>query len=195
MSTPLAIGAVAALAAAADLSRRQKAGSQSIRTGWAPAFTLYRATTDPVARQGAHFTEHLEGAIAYTDNPGFGGPAVYSYQVSPWNALEIDDLEDLAESYLDLLDDDQKWEWEYKLREPATAHGIFDYWKTAGYIHVFHVLEGWERGVPDVVETLKDKYDWVSFPDDFPAGSSTWRYLGTGSLKPDSKEPLYSNEE
>jgi hypothetical protein len=152
---------------------------------------LYRATTDPVARQGAHFTEHLEDAIAYTDNPGFGGPAVYSYRVSPRNALEVDDLEDLAGAYLDLLDEDQKWDWDYKLGEPPTAYGIFDYWKTAGYTRVFHVLESWDRGVPDVEDTLKDKYDWISYPDDFPAGSTTWKYIGKGSLKPDSKDPLH----
>lgn len=152
---------------------------------------LYRATTDPIARQGAHFTEHLDDAIAYTDNPGFGGPAVYSYRVSPRKALEVGDLEDLAEAYLDLLDDDQKWDWDIKLGEPPTAYGIFDYWKATGYTRVFHVLEGWERGVPDVEEVLGDKYDWISFPDDFPADSTTWKYLGTGSLKPDSKDPLY----
>jgi GNAT superfamily N-acetyltransferase len=187
MSTPLAIGAIAALATAAELSRR---GSRSKLSE--SDMVLYRATTDPIARQGAHFTEYLEDAVAYTDNPGFGGPDVYSYRVSLRKALEVDNLEDLAEAYLDLLDDDQKWDWDFKLGEPPTAYGIFDYWKATGYTHVFHVLEGWERGVPVVEEVLGDKYDWISFPDDFPAGSTTWKYLGTGPLKPDSKKPLYS---
>jgi len=152
---------------------------------------LYRATTDSIARQGAHFTEHLEDAVAYTDNPGFGGSTVYSYRVSPRNALEVGDREDLAEAYLDLLDDDQKWEWDYKLGEPPTAHLLARFWQGSGLIFVFHVLEHLERGVPDVEEVLADKYDWISYPDDFPAGSTTWKYLGTGSLKPDSKDPLH----
>jgi hypothetical protein len=189
MSAHLALGAVGVLAAAAELSMR---GSRSSHYG---DKVLYRATTDPVARQGAHFTEYLEDAVAYTDNPGLGGPDVYSYRVNPRNALEVDGgaafgRVDLAEAYLDLLDDDQKWEWEDKLREPPTAHLLARFWQDGGLIFVFQVLEHWERGVPDVEEVLADKYDWISFPDDFPAGSTTWKYLGTGSLKPESNDSL-----
>lgn len=81
---------------------------------------LYRATDDPIARPGAHFTEKVEDAIAYTTNPGFGGPRVYEYRVSPRNVLNAEGgLVDLAEGYLENLDEDEREDLEWKVGRPS----------------------------------------------------------------------------
>lgn len=153
---------------------------------------LYRATDDPIARAGAHFTEEVKDAIAYTDNPGFGGPRVYEYKVAPRRHLDATgrSLLGLAEGYLENLDEDEREDLEWKVGRPSylyedepwevEARDVAEMWGDSGYYYVFHVLEH----TRDVSDVLARSYDWVSFTDDFPPGSTTWLYLGNRKLKP-----------
>jgi len=162
--------------------------------------TLYRATTDPEARNGAHFTEKEKDAFAYTKNPGFGGPRVFQYDIDVGKHLDAeharDGLEDLADAYLDNLSKDELEDLEVKIpREsydyydedeepprppPLEARDVVEKWRDWGYSHVFHVLEN----ARDVEEVVSRKYDWISYEDDFPLGSITWKNLSRATIKP-----------
>lgn len=148
--------------------------------------SLYRASKDGIAKSGAHFTESRSDAEAYTDNPGFGGPNVFRYDVKMENPLDLNqrsagDLKGLAEAVGDIRGLDA--EGKYDLSQE---------WKASGYGTVFSVLENARR----VESELSEAHDWIKFIDDFPEGSMTWKYLGGDKISPldDSRESLTPNQ-
>jgi hypothetical protein len=160
-----------------------------------PMITIHRATTDPIGRRGAHFTEKLDDASAYTDNPGFGGPDIYSYDIPKSSVLDVSGKKWATELADDVLD---TWRSSgvSKLERRAAALDSFAEeeggtaaealareWKDSGYNHVFQVLENDTAAK----QALESTWDWVKFTDDFPAGSKTWRYLGSDELAPNVK--------
>jgi hypothetical protein len=142
--------------------------------------TLYRAASRPLARKGTHFSPSQDVAIAYQNNPGFGGSSLYRYEVSDDYHLDLyktatrrgnpEALRFLAET----------------LFEPLKVDAQLRDWKDAGYQFVFQVLEN-ERSI---ARRLAEDYDWVSYLDDFPAGAETWRYLGDALLEGTLVEPI-----
>ncbi len=143
---------------------------------------LYRATTDPVARVDAHFSEDVEDAAAYTDNQGFGGPRLLAYDVQPRTPLHAHSLQDLAEAYVAALDEGERdtLKWGPFKGDDVTPELVADYWGQAGFYHVFQVLEN----ASDVHTIIQRDHDWVMFRDDFPEDAKTWRYLKGPPFKP-----------
>lgn len=142
--------------------------------------TLFRATTRPLATRGACFAEELAHAVAYTDNPGFGGPDVYGYDVDG-DVLDASDCRDLADAYLDLLTTDEREALDMDRAD------VVDAFRDCGGL-VFHAIEGhagFRRGsVPALVDVLARAYSWVRYEDDFPAGCMTRVFIGDGELAP-----------
>lgn len=130
---------------------------------------LYRAADDPKTFSGAHFAQDLETALAYTDDPGFGGPSVFRYSIDVTSekvakALGRKQLEELAElaGYEDSVEEAQIW-------------------RDAGFDRVFHVLEN----RPAVQRRLSARgFLWIVYLDDFPEGAVTWKYIGSSREAP-----------
>ncbi|MCK5652184.1 MAG: hypothetical protein KAJ42_12430 [Gemmatimonadetes bacterium] len=148
------------------------AAGRRLVVAW-PMVMLYRAAERAVAGQGASFTPDLSVAIAYTDNPGFGGPDVYAYAVEAREVLDLHNdsyaLQHLAEA---LRPGDIEAVWD-----------LVDEWTGSGLDSVYKILE--ER--PEVAEDLADKqYDWISYDDDFPnrepVAAETWVKLSPGRM-------------
>lgn len=108
--------------------------------------------------------------MSYTDNPGFGGPTIFRYTVTPRAVLDVSDAE-------------------RPFREVADALGwsseTVEEWHGAGLSEI-HQLLTWR---PLVGEALAEAgYDWIAFRDDFPENAITWWYLGEDDLEPDDPE-------
>ena len=133
---------------------------------------LYRASEDSAAHGGACFGVDRELVSAYLANAGFGGCRLYRYEVEPCRVAEAGDREQLAELYLAALPANE--------RPDVAANELARDWLDSGLQHVFHVLEA----RPGVAEGLAAAgYDWVVYPDDYPVGLETWRYLGAKQLQ------------
>ena len=158
---------------------------------------LYRATSSPAVWHGGHLTERREDAVAYTDNPGFGGARVYAYDVDPSHALDARrGLRPLAAAWLaavSAMDEDDRdratrgYEPEDDEATGLTARDVVAAWRRDGYEHVFQVLER-VRGVEDAL--IGHGHKWIKFEDDFPEGSVTWKHLGDDPIEPVSRTPM-----
>jgi len=153
--------------------------------------------------KGAHFAEEAAHALAYTTNPGFGGDQVFRVDVPDTHKVtHADTLEDLAKAYLEAKqvvdgdefsyadyapdphnygyfddydeDDEDDDEDEWNPTEHDAVLALVEDWTARGLTFVFQVIE--EAG--DVLETMEDSgHDWISFPDNYPEGTTTWRRL------------------
>jgi hypothetical protein len=134
--------------------------------------TLYRAASRATAAAGAHFSPSKEMALAYTTNPGFGGPRLYRYEIDPEYHLDLYKVEKrrgyrvALETLAEALEYDDPYETMLK-------------WEGRGYYHMFHVFEN----DSDATRRAKANFDWISFQDDFPEGAETWRYFGDAKLE------------
>lgn len=160
-----------------EANRARRQGDYRFSLSQEKPIELYRAAGEPEARTGAHFSASRSDAAAYQDNPGFGGPNLYKFSVNQTNPLDLPSsnwaaLRRLAEVVASIRESD--------------ASTLLETWKDSGYVTVFQVLENARKVEAD----LKEKYDWISFPDDYPAGAKTWKYLGEKPLLPTSPSSI-----
>lgn len=125
---------------------------------------LFRAAKSADAARGAHFSPQRETAESYQDNPGFGGSKLHAFDIDPDHVLDLSKMGSGRRAFQELAS-----ELEYE--DPQEQAEI---WRSAGLTHVFHVMEN----DSDARKKAEKLYDWVSYEDDFPAGATTWRYLG-----------------
>lgn len=130
---------------------------------------LYRASRreQPYLGQWACWTPDLDAAVAYTDNPGFGGPQVYEATIRPEYVLDLrsarnggysatsDPLATLAAA---LYEDAEE-------RAEALAE-----WRDRSW----HVYDVWQDGSAELRERLASLYSWVRYYDDYPQHAETW---------------------
>lgn len=140
---------------------------------------LYRASDRDGIVAGAHFTPELESAVAYMDNPGFGGGSLKAYDVPRDYVLDIYKYEKRhgVGSQASL----EEFAKELELPDPELQA---ERWRDAGYRNVFQVLENDRRNLDAVAGKM---YDWVTFTDDFPQGAQTWKYVGEKPLDVEGK--------
>ena len=131
--------------------------------------TLYRATSDvsdaDTVPDGTCWAERREDAVAYTDNPGFGGPHIVSVTVS-----------DRYDGILDLRGD--HWESD---NWAALAAAL-------GYESARALRRDYDDGEHDYIEQFLDEsevrarlartYNWAVYHDTYPIGCTTWCKLG-----------------
>jgi len=132
--------------------------------------TLWRATADGYTGQWSCWSRDRSVALAYTDNPGYGGASLVRVEADPEHVLDLRkgaDMLTLAEAIAD---------------EPeahgATVHDILDGWRARGYGWSYEVWEGDES----IRALLPQLYDWIVYLDTYPDGAETWCYLGSGTL-------------
>jgi len=130
--------------------------------------TLYRASDRAVADRFSSFSPDIEVAEAYLDNPGLGGPTVFSYDVvvQPERVLRLHDESRAVAK----LDDAVQWS--------ATDDERLE----DRFARVYEALEQ-TRGL---AERLSEDYDWITYDDDFPnwenPAPETWVKLSAGKL-------------
>lgn len=126
---------------------------------------LYRATNRKADAKkvpvDSCWTPEKNTAIAYTDNPGFGGRHIVSIEIAE-SDLEIADWTDELGGLRAMVRD--------LLGESAYADEVLGDW--SGYC-VFHVLEN--NAV--IRDLAREKYDWVVYTDDYPEGATTYRKM------------------
>lgn len=112
---------------------------------------LYRAADDDVIVGSASFSEDLEAAELYMDNPGYGGSTLYQVEIDPddYRILDLTDCDDEHQAVMDAVGIDQ---------HPG-AIGV-DEW------------------VPQIAHRLSEDYDFVRVRESYPADSITWIFLG-----------------
>lgn len=157
---------------------------------------LYRAANTTVTAPRACFAERLEDAVAYTDNPGFGGCKVFSAEVavSEDRVLRVDGFEALAEALV-RLGFDAEWDEDYSVgplvspenapaphsfTERMAISDLADSWKMGqggNHEYFYQVIEADDL----VLEALQSAYDWVVYEDDYPVNCTTWMQLTAGS--------------
>lgn len=123
---------------------------------------LWRAADHPIVSPGAHLSENREDAEQYLDNPGFGGHTLLQCVVSvnPEAVLNVTGgpskrtLEKVADAI------------------SADAEAVTRWWGS-GFNWVFQLLEN--TNVESDLRTAG--FEWIVFSDDFPEGSTTWKYL------------------
>jgi len=133
--------------------------------------TLYRATSDvsdaDTVPDGTCWAERREDAVAYTDNPGFGGPHIVSVTVS----------DRYAGSILDLRGDhwEKNGEWDV-LAEALGYASVKKLRRDYGadeYENIEQMLDE-----PEVRARLARTYNWAVYHDTYPIGCTTWCKLG-----------------
>ena len=142
--------------------------------------TIYRAAESTELFAGAHFAATREEAEAYTTNPGFGGPDVFSVELCGEVAV-ASDLEELAELLVELgVEPPARWveNWDGDcVRVDGDTNDMVDAWRVSGHDYVFHVIEN-----TDALATLTAAgYNWIQFNEpslDGRSMSTTFRYLG-----------------
>jgi hypothetical protein len=148
--------------------------------------TLYRAAHDATVTSGTCFAQDIDDAIAYQDNPDFGGPNLYSLEVTPTYKTFVKDLEDARDQIADAI---LKHGWPSGVRRPRELdHDGVDLTKEDLVAWLEDVFSGYESGhahvhdvvadTPWVVDLLGQSYDWVVFEDSFPEDCITWCYVG-----------------
>lgn len=137
--------------------------------------TLYRAASRPIAAAGAHFAPSKATALAYTMNPGFGGPRVYRYEIDPKYHLDLFKIaqREGSRAALETLAEKLEYDNPYEMMLKWTGRGLY---------RMFQVFEN----DGEAVRRAKTNYDWISFEDDFPPGAETWRYFGDAKLEGES---------
>lgn len=119
-----------------------------------PKVTLYRAAEDDYVSRGFSFSEDMDAAKAYMNNPGFGGRNLYEVSVPSGKVLDLTEAQDPWSRLSKIVGFDVS---------PDMAQG-----------HIARVVPTMDN----VVDALSAAgYDWVRLYDDFPSGSVTWQIL------------------
>jgi len=147
---------------------------------------LYRAVGEKrYTGEGSCWTDTLDCARAYTDNPGFGGEIMLMTEVDLGFCRRIDrvlDLRDMGNWHRDIVDimaelvgiDDIPClhypESHYDQEEECYVYSdtpeIFDDGEMA-YLHKYIDL-------PEVRAILAKQYDWVVYEDSYPEDCTTY---------------------
>jgi len=162
----------------------------AVRNNPSPTKTLYRAAHDATVTSGTCFAQDIDDAIAYQDNSGFGGPNLYSLEVTPTYKTFVKDLEDARDQIADAI---MKHGWPSGVRRPRELDDEVDLTKEGLVAWLKGVFSGYESGhayvhdvvadTPWVVDLLGQSYDWVVFEDSFPEDCITWCYVGDDDLE------------
>jgi len=113
---------------------------------------LFRAADDDYIQQGTSFSEDIDAARAYIDNPGFGGRNVYHTVIAPLER-EVLDLRGMS------------------AKEAASRLGM----KNPGAIGV----DEWLPRTPSAFDKARELgYKWAIVDESYPVQSTTWQYLG-----------------
>lgn len=165
--------------------RKAKSALGQARRNPSPTKTLYRAAHDATVTTGTCFAEDIDDAIAYQDNPGFGGPNLYSLEVTPTYKTFVESLEDARDQIADAI---LKHGWPSDVRKPRYFDDEVDPTKEDLVAWLEDVFSGYESGhahvhdvvadTPWVVDLLGQSYDWIVFKDSFPEDCVTWCYVG-----------------
>ena len=103
---------------------------------------LYRADSDQYSDAGAFFGEDPETALAYADNPGFGGPVLTGYEADIESVIDADDWYAVAE---------------------ALGEDVEDLRIRYSYSH---------EAVEDNIDELSEAgYEWAELKDSYPPGA------------------------
>jgi hypothetical protein len=128
---------------------------------------LWRASDHDDVFAGMSLSEDYDAALAYTDNPGFGGSEIYyaDVVVDGMNIFDLHDWLDLAIAIGLDLDADPDADRDLAMQAP-------------GYL---------ASAVP-ALEVVKDGlkeagYDWVRVVDDYPEGTITWQPISDDALE------------
>jgi len=144
--------------------------------------TIYRAADSTELFIGAHFAETREEALAYTDNPGFGGDSVFEITISG-DVLYIDSVREMAQWAVGAGVEPPCYEFENYdgdfEESPGDWSTLHQEWMSGCLDQVFKVIENDDR----VLDALNNSaYAWVSFEEptigDESGISRTFRYLG-----------------
>lgn len=129
---------------------------------------LYRATQDdsPYFGRWSCWAETPDAAEAYTDNPGFGGPALYVADVEPERVLDLTDARRPLRTLAAAL-----------AGEDMDAEEVYVRY-CEGHAYVYQAWEESSR----LSARLVSRYDWVRYVDDYPAGAVTWVSLAETPL-------------
>lgn len=113
--------------------------------------TLYRAADDDIVTDSASFSESLDAAKEYLNNPGFGGRTLWKTKVKVNPAV-----------VLDLVDED----------DPTTVLA-----KAVGLSHPGAI--GADEWAPRIASEIADAgYEWVRVKESYPVDSITWIWVG-----------------
>lgn len=155
-----------------------------------PTKTLYRAAHDETVTAGTCFAEDIDDAIEYQDNSGFGGPNLYSLEVTTTYKTFVESLEDARDQIADAI---LKHGWPSGVRRPRELDDEVELTKEDLVAWLEDVFSGYESGhahvhdvvadTPWVVDLLGQSYDWVVFKDSFPEDCVTWCYVGDDDLE------------
>jgi hypothetical protein len=164
--------------------------ARQARRNPSPTKTLYRAAHDATVTAGTCFAEDIDDAIEYQDNPGFGGPNLYSLEVTPTYKTFVESLEDARDQIADAI---MTHGWPSGVRRPRGLDDEVELTKEDLVAWLEDVFSGYESGhahvhdvvadTPWVVDLLGQSYDWVVFKDSFPEDCITWCYVGDDDLE------------
>lgn len=117
----------------------------------------YRELNTKIYRAGnendgfRYWASSVDDAVAYMENPGFGGDTLYSTDKPTHNTLTIDSMYDLAT--------------EMGFDDPTT---IADTWKINGWDYP------WEHSADLYNRLQKSGYRWLVYTDDYPQDCTTY---------------------
>lgn len=121
--------------------------------------TLYRAAKDDYLDQGYSFTESRETAELYMNNPGFGGGKIYTCEATG----RVLDLTGVS------------------MANAAAMLGCKD-------PCAIGVDEWLPRTVAALDAAREQGYSWVTVSESYPAGTTTWIWVGDSSDEPEITE-------
>ena len=115
--------------------------------------TLWRAAKDDYVEQGTSFTPKKSTAMAYLDNPGYGGANLYktSIDLAQQPALDMTGL---------------KWSDVRRHLDVKTPSGIG--------------IDEWLPRDPEMLDRIRALgYFWAKVDESYPQGEVTWIWCGT----------------
>jgi hypothetical protein len=132
--------------------------------------TLCRAAGTDSQSDSTSFAETLQTAELYRANPGFGGSTLWTVEAPSSSDRTVLDLVDADES--DPTDEDDDRDDAYRALSAALDRRVDAYSGLLDVLVPQHAYELAEAG-----------YDWVLVPESYPAGTTTWVYVGSAALE------------
>lgn len=129
---------------------------------------LYRAAKYDSLYTGCCFAADLASAEAYTDNPGFGGPVLFSATIDTDSAriVRFTTIRELADALVDAVSTDDLIDF----FDTTDAYDIAELLDATGTLYPWTVN-------PKLEAFLGTHFDWAVYPDDYPVGCETWCIL------------------
>lgn len=113
---------------------------------------IYRAANDDYISQGYTFSEDIDAAREYLDNPNFGGDTLYESTIPSSHKI------------LDLSDTESAWETLSEIYGKEITPDMGQY-EISQAVQI----------IPNLLDSINDAgYDWVKYVDDFPKGSISY---------------------